>query len=274
MPKLSIITINFNNAAGLKKTLKSVFAQSFKEYEYIIIDGGSTDGSKQLMEKYQKKFVYAVSEKDNGIYNAMNKGIGKAQGEYLLFLNSGDYLVNNEVLSSVLAQSESNDIIYGILVVDNKGHIYYKEYPEQLYFSFFLKDTIPQPSSMIKRSLFHSIGLFNENLRSTSDWEFFLNAICKYNVTYKYIPIPFTVFNTDGISQQKENWHWIWKDKQDVLKKNYPAFMSDYEMIADYELLIREYQQRLRNIENSRFWKLRNHFLRFSIMNLFVRNDK
>jgi glycosyltransferase involved in cell wall biosynthesis len=274
MPKLSIITVNLNNASGLQKTMESVFAQTFTDYQYIIIDGGSTDGSKELMEKHQKKFVYAISEKDNGIYNAMNKGIEKAQGEYLLFLNSGDFLVNNQVLSSVLAQSENKDIIYCILVIDKKGHIYHKEYPENLQFSFFLKDTIPQPSSLIKRSLFSSVGLFNENLRSTSDWEFFLNAICKYNVTYKYIPIPFTVFNTEGISQQKENWHWIWNDKQDVLKKSYPAFMSDYEMIASYKLQIQEYQQRLKNIENSRFWKLRSRFLRFSIMNLFVRNDK
>lgn len=274
MPKLSIITINLNNASGLQKTIESVFAQTFTDYEYIVIDGGSTDASKELMEKHKKKFVYAISEKDKGIYNAMNKGVGKAKGEYLLFLNSGDYLANDEVLSHVLAQTENKDLIYGILVLDRKGVLYHKEYPEQLHFSFFLKDTVPQPSSIIKRGLFQLVGLFNENLRSTSDWEFFLNAVCKYNASYKYIPIPFTVFNTEGITSQDENWQWIMKDKKEVLKKGYAAFMPDYEMIADYKSQIEEYKKRLRNIENSRFWKLRTQLVRFNIVNLFVKNGQ
>ena len=100
MPELSIITINLNNCAGLQKTLDSVFAQTFTDYEYLVIDGGSTDGSAELIKKQENKFVYCVSEKDNGIYHAMNKGIRKATGDYLLFLNSGDYLVNDEVLSN------------------------------------------------------------------------------------------------------------------------------------------------------------------------------
>ena len=130
---------------------------------------------------------------------------------------------------TVVAQSENKDIVYGILVVDKKGELWHKEYPEKLQFSFFLKDTVPHPSSIIKRNLFDVVGLFNENLRTTSDWEFFLNAICKHNASYKYLPIPITVFNTDGISQKKENRQWIWQDKQDVLNNSYAAFMDDYK---------------------------------------------
>lgn len=266
MPKLSIITINLDNCAGLQKTMSSVFAQTFTDYEYLVIDGGSTDGSVDEIKKHENKLVYWISEKDNGIYHAMNKGIKNGQGEYLLFLNSGDYLVNEEVVSSLLAQTENKDIVYGILVVDDKGRIYHKEYPEKLPFSFFLKDTIPQPSTIIKRRLFNTVGSFNENLRTTSDWEFFLNAICKYNASYKYVPVPFAVFNTDGISQQKENWEWIWNDKQEVLKKNYAAFLDDYQSSDDNKLELAGYRQRVKNMENSRFWKARNFLARLNIV--------
>lgn len=101
MPKLTIITINLNNKAGLQTTIDSVIAQTYKDFEWIIIDGGSTDGSKELIEKYTNYIKYWVSEPDKGIYNAMNKGIKVAEGEYLQFLNSGDSLFSNSVLSDI-----------------------------------------------------------------------------------------------------------------------------------------------------------------------------
>jgi glycosyltransferase involved in cell wall biosynthesis len=90
--RLSIITINLNNASGLQKTFDSIFSQDFTAIEYIVIDGQSEDGSQELIKQYAGKINYCISEKDTGIYNAMNKGISKATGDYLLFLNSGDYL--------------------------------------------------------------------------------------------------------------------------------------------------------------------------------------
>ena len=110
LPKLSIITVNLNNKAGLQKTIESVFSQTFTDYEYLVIDGGSEDGSKELIKKYENKFVYWVSEKDKGIFNAMNKGILKASGEYLLFLNSGDYFYDSAVLDDVFDKAASTDI--------------------------------------------------------------------------------------------------------------------------------------------------------------------
>ncbi|MDR2910496.1 MAG: glycosyltransferase [Bacteroidales bacterium] len=93
--KLSIITINLNNVAGLQKTIESVVKQTFTDYEYIVIDGGSTDGSADIIKQHANKITYWVSEPDKGIYNAMNKGIRVAKGEYCLFLNSGDWLINS-----------------------------------------------------------------------------------------------------------------------------------------------------------------------------------
>ena len=111
MPKLSIITINLNNAQGLEKTIKSVVSQTYSDYEYIIIDGASTDGSVDVIQEYRNKITYWVSEPDTGIYNAMNKGILKATGEYCQFLNSGDILVDNNVTERMLSDMPDCSIL-------------------------------------------------------------------------------------------------------------------------------------------------------------------
>ncbi|MEG1573526.1 MAG: glycosyltransferase family 2 protein, partial [Bacteroidales bacterium] len=113
MSKLSIITINLNDAAGIEKTLKSIWEkQSFRDFEHIVIDGGSKDGSVEVIKKYEKNLAYWISEPDKGIYNAMNKGIAKATGEYLLFINGGDWLAD-DVLAEVFAIPFEEDIVYG-----------------------------------------------------------------------------------------------------------------------------------------------------------------
>jgi len=118
MTTLSIISINLNNVAGLQKTIESVWPQTFTDYEYIIIDGGSTDGSIDIIKKYSDKITYWISEKDNGIYHAMNKGIEVAKGDYCLFLNSGDWLVDKKILENVFSNNHSEDILYGDMMVD------------------------------------------------------------------------------------------------------------------------------------------------------------
>ena len=126
MSILSIITINYNNVLGLKRTLESVTGQSYSNFEYIVIDGGSTDGSKEHILKYSDKISYWISEPDRGIYHAMNKGIAKASGEYLLFMNSGDLFYNNFILNEVIDDISKYDLIYfDILIRDGN-----KEYPK------------------------------------------------------------------------------------------------------------------------------------------------
>ncbi|WP_083993885.1 glycosyltransferase [Gelidibacter algens] len=114
--KISIITINYNNLDGLKKTMTSVLEQTYANVEYIIIDGGSTDGSKRYIESCQQDLAYWVSESDRGIYNAMNKGIAQATGEYLLFLNSGDWLAGVKVLDLISKNLGNCGILYGNLI--------------------------------------------------------------------------------------------------------------------------------------------------------------
>ena len=111
--KFSIITVNFNNKEGLHNTIKSVINQTFRDFEYIVIDGGSTDGSIDILKKYDKYINYWISEKDSGIYNAMNKGISKANGEYLNFMNSGDCFYALDVLEKVSKYGYTSDFIVG-----------------------------------------------------------------------------------------------------------------------------------------------------------------
>lgn len=117
--KLSIITVNLNNLEGLKKTYESVVSQTFTDYEWLVIDGGSTDGSREFIEQHQDKFVYWCSEPDKGIYNAMNKGIMRAKGEYLNFMNSGDCFACEETLLGVFGKLRTADILYGYVTEEN-----------------------------------------------------------------------------------------------------------------------------------------------------------
>lgn len=172
--KLSIITVNLNNAEGFRKTAESIVSQTFQDFEWIVIDGGSTDGSKELIEQYSDYIAYWCSEKDSGIYNAMNKGVKFAKGEYVLFLNSGDYLVEKSVLSYVLNGKLSGDIIYGNLrITDGEKVIENRKYDNRLSFLFLLKYSIGHPSSFILRELL-LITPYDESYKIAADKVFFV----------------------------------------------------------------------------------------------------
>lgn len=229
MHELSIITINLNNAAGLQQTVESVFRQRFTDFEYIIIDGRSTDGSKEIIEKNASKLAYWVSEKDTGIYNAMNKGIVKSKGEYLLFLNSGDYLFNENTLTEFFENGSHADIIYGNAILEKGRERTKWELPEKLSFRFFLHSSLPHAGSLIKRSLFEKTGQYNECYKIVSDWEFFLLAVHKYQCSYIHIPVTGVIYNFDGISAKEENKRLIQEEKEAVLQQHFASFLTEYE---------------------------------------------
>ena len=200
--RLSIITINFNNCSGLNKTIESVISQTFNDYEWIVIDGGSTDGSRELLEQYANHFSYWVSEKDNGVYNAMNKGIKVARGEYILFLNSGDWLADKDVLYFVFSCPHSADILYGYMrchsvdgPLGNEGMM-----KPTLYWYDFIGNTLPHQSSFIAKRLFDRFGLYDETYRIASDNKFFIRAIVWEKSTYEFIPHLISVFEGGGLS--------------------------------------------------------------------------
>jgi glycosyltransferase involved in cell wall biosynthesis len=217
---ISIITVNFNNEKGLKKTVSSVLSQTFAEFEYIIIDGGSNDGSKAYLESIESALSYWVSEPDKGIYNAMNKGIQVAQGDYVLFLNSGDHFYTKDALQhfkSYIMQPDAKDIYYGdIAVVSDKAWV--KTYPTTLNFAYFVKDTLPHPASLIKRSCFKDV-LYDEQLKIVSDWKFFMIGICKKAYTYKHIDDVISTFYVDGISSNEPQ--LVQQEKAQVLNAQF-----------------------------------------------------
>lgn len=233
--KISIITINFNNALGLDKTISSVINQTFANFEYLIIDGGSTDGSTEIIEKNSSKINYWVSEKDKGIYNAMNKGIIKATGEYILFLNSGDYLVNNDVLENISGELANNiDFISGNLeyyLFDNS--LFTRVHPNKLTFTYLVSKTISHPSTFIKSDLFQKFGLYNEELKIVSDWEFFFKCLGLNGATFKSINTTITHFDMNGISSS--NGDRVNAEKELVYKKYLPYVFNNEDDIFIFE---------------------------------------
>jgi glycosyltransferase involved in cell wall biosynthesis len=202
--KLSVITICFNDFNGLMKTVPSVLSQTFGDFEYIIVDGLSTDGSLEFL-KSQKGISRIISEKDSGIYNAMNKGICNAKGEYLLFLNSGDYLVDDNVLKNVFSTQFKEDILYGNMLIEKDGKKRLGKMPVKLSFRHMIEDTLWHPVSFIRKTLFDSIGYYDESMQIVSDYDFFLKAICVKKVSYRRLDVAISVFNLDGSSSLPEN---------------------------------------------------------------------
>ena len=200
--RISIITINFNNAKGLERTIRSVQEQTYADIEHIVIDGGSTDGSVDVIKSLESKIAYWVSEPDKGIYNAMNKGVAQARGEYCLFLNSGDILANAEALREVCEENLSSDIVSANLMVD-ESTTRTNTPPDEVNVSYFFCSSLPHPSTLIKTSLLKRLP-YHEDYRIISDWIFFFEALILKNVTYQHIDKFLSIFYTDGISANKD----------------------------------------------------------------------
>lgn len=238
--KLSIITVNLNNREGLRKTLDSVACQTWRDFEHIIIDGASTDGSVDVIREYAHGFesrsicqepsatntsthvaqpqthqhisqpstishqpytIKWLSEPDTGIYNAMNKGIRMAKGEYCLFLNSGDYLIDVEVLNIVFAMSFKEDVVYGYQIFNLGDHSEVVNSPRQVTLRTFIRGSIHHSgNAFIKRDSFGKWGMYDESLKIVSDWKWFLMSIGLGDASVRYIDVLLSVFDCHGIS--------------------------------------------------------------------------
>ncbi len=202
--KLSIITINLNNKEGLEKTIKSVVSQTFKDYEFIIIDGISTDGSVDLIKEYSDKITYWVSEKDNGIYNAQNKGLKQAKGEYLYFLNSGDALYESTTLEKVFKDDPHDPFICGSFYMEVAGELTpdtsYKDRDWHLAIYELFSGFLCHQAFFIHRSNFEKYGLYDETLRVVADWKLFFQGIAIDRLPVKYIDTFIVIYNMEGFS--------------------------------------------------------------------------
>lgn len=201
--KLSIITINLNNADGLRKTIESVKKQTFSNFEFLIIDGGSKDESIDVI-KASDCISYWISEPDKGIYNAMNKGIDVAKGEYCYFLNSGDYLANENALKEVFDNSCNSGFICGNFITDKQGYQQkFTDYKNRNWnFSLYeiFSGFVAHQAFFIKRDMFSKYGLYDEKLRIMSDWKHFFIAIGIHHENVVYKDVDIVVYDMDGLS--------------------------------------------------------------------------
>lgn len=200
--KYSIITINYNHHNGLRKTIESVIIQSCKDYEYIIIDGGSTDGSREVIEKYSAYINYWVSEPNKGIYNAMNKGIKVAQGDYLIFMNSGDTFYNAKALESSLPYMKY-DIVQGIAKNQDMSEtpLCLVQIPGKAQ---LFSPSLHHQSCFFKKKLFNN-SLYDENYKIVADWKFYIEQLIFYHCTFLRIPVKVAIYEGGGISETNKD---------------------------------------------------------------------
>ena len=270
--RLSVITINLNNVIGLNKTVVSVLNQSFTDFEFIIIDGGSTDGSVEVLIEYNEHIDYWVSEPDRGIYQAMNKGILKATGEYCLFLNSGDWLAEPTSFEKVFTQRMQADIVAGDVYfydMQQQAIKWHVHSPDQLTAKTLFLGTLPHQGTFIRRKLFDQIGLYNEQLRITSDWLFFLEALLEHGCSYQHYAGTVAYFNMDGISCNPTTKLLPRREQLGVLQRKYPLFLLDYERLEQLEFQTQQWLQ-------SREYQVYKFLKRIGIigMGVFVRRVK
>ena len=201
--KLSIITVNFNNFHGLEKTLKSIICQSTNDFEWIVIDGGSTDGSKEVLEQNAVFISYWASEKDNGIYEAMNKGIKVAKGDYLQFLNSGDSLADKDIIKRFCERNNTEDVVYGnAIIVDGQDNIVKRFHaPEFVRFSYFFGHALNHQATFFSKRCFDGY-LYNEENRIASDIELYM-YLMYHNFTFKKWNEYVVRFDNTGLSTKK-----------------------------------------------------------------------
>ena len=274
--RLTIITINYNNASGLQKTMESVLNQTSKEFEYIIVDGaaplnppkggllknphplnslegGTSRPVKQDIEVIEK-FITEKGEKvngftrctflspfggvgggffsepDNGIYHAMNKGIRMAKGEYIHFLNSGDWLVDEYVVEKMLNKINDSDILVGIKVsvrADGKAYVD-NDKIKSVGFITLYKSTIQHPSAYIRRDLFNIYGMYDESLKIVSDWKWYLISVGLNNAKVDFADVYVTFFDTTGISCT--NFALDKNERRQVLEELVPlTILADYD---------------------------------------------
>ena len=245
-PLFSIITINYNGLEGLKQSMTSVIAQTFKDFEYIVIDGGSTDGSAAYIESHQENLDYWISEKDKGIYNAMNKGVAQAKGEYIYFLNSGDYFLFPEILTLISQKLDENKkpdvLVTGVLQLNPENGSYMLNIPKQVDKISLFHKMICHQTLFVKRTIFDALGNFDESYVIKADYEWLLRVVSSNSYSFNYFNTVIAFYPLGGASDTSYSTHSV---------KEIPAIRNKYYS-KESETLLRRYIHRpsLRNVSN------------------------
>ncbi len=204
--KITIITVCYNSAKTIEDTIQSVINQTYDNIEYIIVDGLSTDNTLDIVDKYKDKITKIVSEKDAGLYDAINKGIGLATGDIIANLNSDDFYIDNNVITDVMAKmlEEKSDTLYADLyyvdaVDTNKVTRNWVSgaYKKGLFFKGWMP---PHPTFFVRKSVYDSYGKFNLELKSAADYEIMLRFIHKHECSISYLPRVTVKMRVGGVS--------------------------------------------------------------------------
>ena len=249
--KLSIITVNFNNLEGLKRTAYSVLSQTWRDFEWLIIDGGSTDGSKEFIEhifhnlsqkeEFQNPISYWCSEKDEGVYNAMNKGIIKANGDYLNFMNSGDVFYENNTLELVFKEDHSSDILFGDWKRIIHGREEHMHFPTPVEIYSFFKENICHQAMFIRRD-YHLNHFYDETYRILADYKNWAKASLD-GASFSFVPQSICIVTIDGISSKLDmaQLREIERLKQDVWPETVRLSLErlESELESPYQMRVR-----------------------------------
>lgn len=240
MKTFSIITINFNNVRGLRKTYQSIAEQTFRNFEWIVIDGGSTDGSKDFLLQHQEEMAWCCSEPDGGIYNAMNKGIEHANGKYLLFMNSGDTLFEPTTLEKVSNKTPDADVLYGDWREIQPMRLRKMRHPPMhVNYHYFATRPICHQTAFIRTSLLKQ-SPYDETYRICADWAKWVE-LSRDGRSFLYVPITVCNYRRDGISYRAKS--QLQEEHKRILREFY-----DKDEAEVVETLLAKLDKRLRVI--------------------------
>lgn len=241
--KISIITVCLNAKDTIEETLLSIINQTYNDIELIVIDGASTDGTLEIIDKYKDRISHFISEPDSGIYDAMNKGIKLASGDFIFFLNANDVFYDEKVLENVVnASTENKDaktqakILFGDVEYISKD----KKTSQILRFNNIKDDfslilsNICHQCIFYHKSLFEGFGLYSNQFKIYSDWDFNIKCLVENKIQALYLPLIVSKFQLGGICSSEKNKQICSKEKKDLVKKYYPNF---YFLIIANEFL-------------------------------------
>ena len=233
--KYSIITVCLNAITQISRTANSLKQQNYANFEWIVVDGGSDDGTLNVLGKYKDLISVLVSETDNGIYDAMNKGIKCAKGEYIIFLNAGDSFFDKNTLTRINFSTNSDLVVGNLLFIDSNT---VKKSPENLDSRYMLKNTLPHQATLFHRRVFKKYGNFNASYRIAGDYEFFARMVNSGEPSYCFHPEIIAKFAGGGISSDPKYRNLRKRENHRIRWEYYPK----------YRLTLKSMRQGVRNL--------------------------
>jgi len=235
MKKISIITVCLNEAESIRATCDSICSQSYSDFEWIVIDGGSTDGTLEILREYEDSMDCLISEPDTGIYNAMNKGAVKASGQYLIFMNGGDRFACADALL-MASKAPRAQMLYGdVYLGDQSGDV--ETYPDVVESGYMLRKMIPHQTTFYERATFEAVGGYDESFKIAGDYDLYARLFEVERISHHHISHPIAIFDLEGISNSM-HFRSLRKQENHRIRKKY---------FKSYRYSLKCWRQEIRN---------------------------